>query len=463
LEFSKRIDSEYYKKEFLQYEIEVKKQIHFELQSLASFLIGPFGSSFDTDHYINNGLYRYIRGQDVKPFILQDCENRYIPKEDFERLKRYELKKNDILISVVGTIGNACLVQENDLPAIFSCKSTVIRTNEINPIYLLSYFNSKFGHNLLLRKQRGAIQKGLNLEDLKSVPVVFPSHMFQSKIESVFWQAQENLRQSKIQYCTAKNSLYSFLKLNDWKPSYENITVKKISQSFGVFGRLDSEFYMPYFEEMEDHLKKLYGCVNIEQICSEINYGTVPTSPYTDDESGIPYIKGSNLKNTLISNEGLDKLKYTDNLDEKYFTKEGDIIISQMGTVGDTGVVAKNQEGWLFASFTIRIRIKDKERFDPTFIGFYIQHIAKPYYLHRYIAQASVRQNTDLPTIKKMYIPNLPIEKQRIISRYLYNNFVLYNRSVQLLNITKKAVEIAIEKTEKDAIDLLIKTAQKDA
>ena len=42
--------------------------------------------------------------------------------EDFNRLSKYSLKADDILVSVVGTLGNACIVSEKDLPAVFSCK-----------------------------------------------------------------------------------------------------------------------------------------------------------------------------------------------------------------------------------------------------------------------------------------------------------------------------------------------------
>ncbi len=141
------------------------------LSDVASFLIGPFGSSFDTNNYLENGKYRYVRGQDVKPFILKEDDNRYVPKADFIRLNKYALKAGDILLSVVGTIGNASIVQDKNLPSIFSCKSTVIRTKELPSAYILAWLNCTYGKQLLCRRERGAVQKGLNLEDLRSLPV----------------------------------------------------------------------------------------------------------------------------------------------------------------------------------------------------------------------------------------------------------------------------------------------------
>lgn len=92
-------------------------------------------------------------------------------EDDYDRLSKYALHANDILVSVVGTLGNACIIQEHDVPAIFSCKSTAVKAKDVNPFYLLSYLNSKYGKSLLCRKERGAIQKGLNLDDLKTLDI----------------------------------------------------------------------------------------------------------------------------------------------------------------------------------------------------------------------------------------------------------------------------------------------------
>lgn len=78
MEFSGRIDAEYYRKSLLEYESQIVSLKHTTLQAAANFLIGPFGSSYDTNNYVPESDYRYVRGQDVKPFILKDNESRFI-------------------------------------------------------------------------------------------------------------------------------------------------------------------------------------------------------------------------------------------------------------------------------------------------------------------------------------------------------------------------------------------------
>ena len=456
LEYSKRLDAEYYAPKYLKYENIISSKGGKPLSTVSDFLIGPFGSAFTVENYTDDKTYRYIRGKDVKPMALMNDDSVYMPKEDYDRLSKYALKKEDILVSVVGTLGNAAIVEAENLPAIFSCKSTVLRTKDVNPRYLLTYLNSKYGRDLLLRKERGAIQKGLNLDDLKTLEVYISSNEFQNKISEIYEQSKKYLKKSKSLYTQAEQLLLEELGLKDWQPSTENINSKSFKESFGATGRLDAEYYQPKYEEIDAKIKQQPFDI-VENICSHINYGTVPTSPYTDDGTGVPYIKGMNLKNLEIT-KNLDRITNFEGLPDKAYVKKGDIIISQMGTVGDVGVITEEENGYTFASFTIRIRLKDTGKFNPFYVGLYIQNIAKQWYLYRNIAQASVRQNTDLPTIKNMYIPILNYNKQKAIAQFVEQSFVLKHQSEHLLEVAKRAVEIAIEEDEEKAIEYINKS-----
>src|SRR5690606_30142571 len=155
--------------------------------------------------------YRYIRGKDVKPMRLEENDNVYMPKEDFERLSKYALHPGDILVSVVGTLGNSALIDESHLPAIFSCKSTALRIKDksVDPHYLLTYLNSKYGRNLLLRKQRGAIQKGLNLDDLKSLLIFVGGDKLQGNVTHIFEESLLAKRRSTSMLFDAESLLVS--------------------------------------------------------------------------------------------------------------------------------------------------------------------------------------------------------------------------------------------------------------
>ena len=363
------------------------------------------------------------------------------------------MKANDILVSVVGTLGNACIVSEKDIPAVFSCKSTVIRAKGIDPYFLTAYLNSKYGKSLLLRKGRGVIQKGLNLDDLKTLKIPLFSKKFQNACKKIIYEARVHMVKADCIYRKAGELLEQVLSLQDFNPNSERYSIRSFKSTFGNTGRLDAEFHQTYYDEFEKRIKSK-GFLNANEICSMINYGTVPTSPYTEDGSGVPYIKGMNVKNVEIQSDNIDRITNTSELPEKFYTQKGDIIISQMGTVADCGIVDETQENWIFASFTIRLRLKDFNLYNPYFIGIYIQNMAKKYYFNRYIAQASVRQNTDLPTVKNLFIPIVDINIQNKIADTIKESKRNKQRSKLLLNTVVDFVEMAIEQGEEAALKL---------
>ena len=175
LEGARRLDAEYFQPEYLELEKSLLKTNSYTIWGdlKGRFITGPFGSEFNVENYSESTKYRYIRGKDVKEFFLLDDDNVYIPEKDYGRLNKYSLQSGDILISVVGTLGNSAIVSDKSLPAIFSCKSTLFRTDKLSPYYLIAYLNSKYGQNLLLRNARGQVQSGLNISDLKTLLIFF--------------------------------------------------------------------------------------------------------------------------------------------------------------------------------------------------------------------------------------------------------------------------------------------------
>ena len=448
-----RIDAEYYREEVLNCLNVLEKHNKDSLDNLVDFIIGPFGSTVKVDQYVDKSGYRYIRNKDINDFLIKGDEPALIPKDVYDNLPKYHIKEKDLLITVVGTLGKVAIATNKDTKSIFSCKSTIIRAKSINPFYLLTYLNSNTGRLFSLRGKRGAIQEGLNLPDLKEIQVFIPSNKFQTLIETTVKKSFAEADKSKKLYSKAQSLLLSELGLTNWQPKHQLTFIKNYADTKQA-GRIDADYFQPFYEEIGRKLQST-GFVFAKDICSKINYGTVPTSPYSEGNSGIPYIKGLNLRGLQVVTDKLDYITNTKDLQTKVFTKEGDIIISQMGTVGNCGVVSKEQENWVFASFTIRIRILDKSKYNPYFVALYIENIAKPYYLMRNIAQASVRQNTDLPTIKNMPIPDLPIGKQQQISLKITESFNLRKQSKHLLECAKRAVEMAIEQNEKTAINWL--------
>lgn len=452
LEFSGRLDSEYYKKYLLDYEQIVRKKQFVSLDQFAKFLIGPFGSSFDTANYLVNGEYRYVRGQDVKPFVLKDGENRYVPAEDFYRLAKYSLKERDILISVVGTLGNACIVQQKDLPAIFSCKSTVIRTEGINPVYVLAYLNSKFGKELLLRKERGAIQKGLNLDDLKTILIPIFSESFQQKIEALFNKAQSKLSESKTHYSQAEILFIQSIGLQYFNPSSKAVNIKRFKDSFGASGRLDAEYYQVKYEQMMTHIQKQDHSLlkDLVMIQKSIEPGS---DVYSED--GMPFLRVADY-NKFGLNEPEKKLSIdycfqNSNLINGLKPKKGTILFSKDGSVGNAYLLQKDEE-LVTSGAILHLHLKRTNDIVPEYLTLVLNSQVVKMQSER-DAGGSIILHWRISEIENVLIPIIPLDIQQEIAGLVNESFHLKSKSEQLLETAKRAVEMAIEEGEARAME----------
>src|SRR3989338_4524013 len=308
LEGTTRIDAEYYQPEYLNIEGHLLNTANYKLWKDINgrFITGPFGSSFNVENYVSYPPYRYIRGKDVKDFFLLDDDNVYIPEKDYERLKKYVLYEEDILISVVGTLGNAVIVDKNNIPSVFSCKSTAFRTNTLNPFFLIAYLNCLFGKKLLQRKVRGAVQTGLNIDDLKLLPIYLPNTESQNKIAKFVIDAKNNLKQSKVLYSQAEALLLEELGIKDialsHEPCYEVNSADTISAN-----RIDAEYYQPKYERVIEAIKNCgFGWCKLDDKITNI---TDKYDPKKEPEKDFRYIELSNINPSIGIIDGYSELK----------------------------------------------------------------------------------------------------------------------------------------------------------
>ena len=99
----------------------------------------------------------------------------YISSEDYEAInKRSRVDTNDILFSMIGTIGNKYLVSEEKINFAIKNMALIKSSENINIMYFLWYYLSspdyiRYEHNAI----SGSIQKFLSLDAMRKIPVLF--------------------------------------------------------------------------------------------------------------------------------------------------------------------------------------------------------------------------------------------------------------------------------------------------
>lgn len=433
---SHRIDSEYFQPFYLEAEEKVLTAQNKKLGQIGQFLIGPFGSAFHVSNYDSTSPYRYIRGKDVKPFSLLDEDSVFMPEKDFKRLEKYAVMPEDLLISVVGTLGNVAIVPSN-VKGIFSCKSTVFRNSTVDPFYLLAYFNSTYGRNCLLRRQRGAIQTGLNKDDLKTIPI--PIFEDEIAIGSLVRESLCKQNESTQLYTQAQ-------KLLEGELGFNNLILKKQKHYKSSFSeivrskRFDSEFFDTKYDLALDIVKNYQnGFCLLKQISKKIEPNFKPDKlikSYDYLEIGdVNISNGEYVVNRILT----DKLP----ANAKIKLTGDELLISQVRpTRGAICLIDNLHSNILVCSGAFYVcRLHDNSQNEVVFL--YLRIMKNIF--EKYCGGTSY-PTVDSHYLSKFPIPNITDNLSQLISELIKKAKVASKESAQLLEQAKKRVEELIER-----------------
>jgi len=445
LEGALRIDAEYYQPEYMELEQKIKTSHGYRLwrDVEGKFITGPFGSEFNVENYISDGEYRYVRGKDVKDFFLENDDNVYIPKKDFNRLKKYSLNFGDILVSVVGTLGNTIIIYESNLPAIFSCKSTVFRTKSISPYYFLAYLNSKYGQSFLQRSVRGALQTGLNINDLKDLPIFIPSINIQENIASVIQNAKLELENSRSFYIQAEKLLLEEVGVKKDISNYPIYNIVNFSQ-IQKAKRMDAEYFQP-------------GPFKFGELVSITDYKVKPLSEVVESVSAkfdskkepnknFKYVELSNINSSIGTIDGFSEVLGKEAPSRaKRILKAGDVLVSSVqGSLGKVALIEKGQQGHLASTGFFQFRSKE-------ILPEVLLVLAKSTFVQSQLEQrcaGTILTAVPKESIKDIFIPIVPKPTQEKIANLIHRSHEARKKSKELLEEAKRKVEELIEKRE---------------
>ncbi len=442
LEGANRIDAEYYQPEYLELVNKIlwTKSYKAWKDIDGKFITGPFGSEFNVENYVTDTRNRYVRGKDVKKLFLDDSDNVYIPEKDFERLKKYSLHNGDILVTVVGTLGNSVIVDNSVLPAIFSCKSTAFRTNAINPFYFIAYLNSKYGHDLLVRSVRGHVQTGLNIDDLKSLLVFIPTIEKQETIASTVIQSKKLMEDSKKFYLGAEGLLLDELGLRDFK-FQEDLTYVVNLSDVEQASRGDADYFQPKYNKLIPRIKE-QNAKTLGELVS-IKKGFEPGSEQYQGEGKL-FVRVSSLSKFGI-----------DSIDQKYLSEDfyqelkkdfqpqgGEILLTKDATPGIAYVLKEPIEGIISGGI---LRLKLREEINGEYLALCMNSIVGQMQAER-DAGGSVIAHWRPEQIKKLLIPILPKSTQEKIAELVRKSHEARKKAKELLGEAKRKIEEMIEK-----------------
>lgn len=444
-----RFDSEFVKKEYLKLERVLKSKKHKLLADTDCKILHP---SEIKREYVDkeNGMW-FFRTQNIRPLKIEHSNDVFISKKDAERLSKNLIKKYDVVITRTGAnFGQTALYNIENI-AIGSSHTFILRNSYFNQSFLAVFFNSKFGRKLINKGMYGGSQPEIAPYYLSHIPIPEFSNAFQKKIEKCLSDSENYIHSSKQTYTQAENILLQEIGLQNFTPSKEPVNVKTFKDSFATSGRLDAEYYQLKYEQVVNKVKnKNFDTLNN---LVDINKSIEPGSKnYVED--GLPFMRVADLSKNGLS----EPKKYI----SEYFVKEnqdkinnlkpkkGTILFSKDGSVGIAYHLRQNYNG-ITSGAILHLNVKDEKRILPEYLTLALNSKVVQMQAER-DAGGSIILHWRVGEIENVVVPIIDFDKQQEIADLIEQSFSLKKQSEHLLEVAKKAVEIAIEENEEDAL-----------
>ena len=287
----------------------------------------------DSPSYLSDG-HPFVTSKNVKDGYINYDDVQYISDEDFEAInKRSKVDMNDILMGMIGTIGNLALIRtEPD----FAIKNVALikDTKQVSYMYLYHYLQSSSAERQLLSGLDGGTQKFVSLKNIRELNIMVPSEAEQLKVGN-FIESLDHLITLHHRKCEETKKLKKFM--------LQKMFPKKGEKVPDI--RFDG-FTDDWEQRKLGELGSLKNGMNFSKEAMGI---------------GFPFVNLQNIfGNNVIDVTNLGKAMASDSQLKDYNLLNGDVLFVRSSVklegVGEAALVPQNLENTTYSGFIIRFR-----------------------------------------------------------------------------------------------------------
>lgn len=352
------------------------------LEELTEFILdGTHGSPVRTDIGVP-----VLSAQNVANGVLDYSSDRFTSEEEFAAFnKRISIRRNDVLLTIVGTIGRAAVVVDVQR-AVFQRSVAIIRPKEkdLDSRYLFHITQSPAFIEQARRFTKQSTQAGIYLGSLKKLEIPLPPIDEQKRIAAILDKADQ-LRQKR-------------------------------RQAIALLDGLNQSIFLEMFGDPASN-PKAWKIGRIGDLLESANYGT---SGKAGAEGQFPILRMGNL--TKDGQIDISDLKYIDlSVSErpKYTIRRGDLLFNRTNSadlVGKTAVFNLNEE-FAFAGYLVRARTNGKST--PEYVSAYLNSACGKSILRGMAKSIVGMANINAKEMQNISIPMPPMKLQQQFSEKL--------------------------------------------
>ena len=369
----------------------------------------------------------------------------YLSKKQAAQLSNLMLKKDWILVTCSGTLGNVTYTNKvfEKYIATHDLIRVVPNDAKVNKGTLHAFLSSRYGYYQITQSQFGGVVKHVNDDQMKQVMVpVFPS-TFQQEVDDLIQQSAKLREQAADALEKAKKAVLSFINVHFEKEHYKTAKVSSKDILNSLQYRLDPPALI--FD----------GVKTMEEVTNRIPFkkvGDLNAKVYRPGifkriyvANGIPYIKGSEifLTNPFRRCEQLSRSR-TPFIDEMTL-REGQILMTCAGSVGDVKIITKEYEDKKAIGSQDIIRI---ESYDELYTREYLFVYFQVPFVYDYIQ--SMKYGSVIERIEPFHVESIPVikpskelsdEVTAIIKTYMDYTYRAFNAEEKAITMVEEEIE----------------------
>jgi len=426
-----RIDANFYVSRF-----SAIKKLHQQYKNLGDLCKFPRAKTPPRELYFNSGV-PVIKLKNVSNYFLQLKDTDFIPQSNYQEF--VQPKTGDILITATGegTIGRVGIF-ENGIKCVVTAEVMLVRSENINPYFLLAYLRSPHGRYQLERYARGSTgQTHLYSKDVALTPLPQVSEKAQKEIENLVKQACQKKKSADEKYEEAEENLYELLGYKELNLKFEKSFEAEATEVFSTM-RFDSEYYQPKYKKIIEILNK--SSFKAEKLEKVIKISAKKINPRANPTKKIKYVELANINPLTGEIDSFNELYgYEAPSRARMAIKVGDVVVASLaGSLDNIGIVPKELDGEVASTGFF---VVNSENYLNEFLFLLFRSEIMKKQLEQKTAGA-IMAAVPKSVFGDLLVPVIPKQKQEKIAELVKQSFVLRKEAKQLLDEATEKIEI---------------------
>ncbi len=348
----------------------------------------------DSPKYVQEG-FPLVTSKNIIDGKLDLSTVNYLTQKDYDKInERSKVDRGDIIMPMIGTIGNPLLIGDFYKFAIKNVALIKFPNKNISNRYIWYFLKSDAFNKYVAEKNRGGTQKFLSLNDIRRMKVPYISYFEQisvvEKLDMVYKVIMQRIKELQL---------------------LDDLIKARFVEMFGDPVENPKKYYVAALRELID---KEYITYHLDG-----NHGG--DYPRSDEfvDNGVPYISANCIVNgevdfsraKYLTPERASKLR-------KGIARDEDVLFAHNATVGPTVVLHTDEEKVILGTSLTAYRCNKKEIM-PDYLKTYMLSDG---FIQQYSAEMKQTTRNQVPiTIQKKYLFLIPpIEEQRQFTDFVH-------------------------------------------